>query len=239
MPALDREQQALALQAAGVAAQAAGAGEHAVARDDDRDRVGAQRAAGGAKGGRRAGGDRHVLVRARGAERDPRALLQHAAAKALARQRPVQRQVEVLAAPVEVLVELAADAGPAGRAPRRSPATGAARRRRGSRPARRSRARRPAGRGRAASRTATSRPTGLSTVRVGDLGDALLGGAGGGAGGERGGLAGAQVRRWQRHRQAPCVGSSGRRRRRGARPPRCSRARSRSRRGSGRRRSAG
>src|SRR5690349_16485375 len=55
----DREQRALALQPARVAAQAARAGEHAVTGDDDRDRVGAQGPAGGAKGARRAGGDRH------------------------------------------------------------------------------------------------------------------------------------------------------------------------------------
>src|SRR3954451_21773188 len=47
--ALDRQQRELALQAAGVAAQPAAARQDAVAGDDDRDRVGAQRAAGGAK----------------------------------------------------------------------------------------------------------------------------------------------------------------------------------------------
>ncbi len=46
--ALDLEQRHLAVQAAGVAGEAPARADHAVARHDDRDRVGAQRAAGGA-----------------------------------------------------------------------------------------------------------------------------------------------------------------------------------------------
>ncbi len=48
LAALDLQQQVLALQAAGVAAEAARRVQDAVAGDDDGDRVGAQRVAGGA-----------------------------------------------------------------------------------------------------------------------------------------------------------------------------------------------
>ena len=47
--ALDAEQRALGVQSAGVAAQPSAAGEHAVAGNDDRDRIGSQRVAGGAE----------------------------------------------------------------------------------------------------------------------------------------------------------------------------------------------
>ena len=53
--ALELQQVVLAVEAARVAAEAAAAAQHAVAGDDDRDRVGAERVAGGARAARVAG----------------------------------------------------------------------------------------------------------------------------------------------------------------------------------------
>src|SRR5258705_7379071 len=70
--ALVSEQLDLAIHTAGVAAEAAAGAQHAMARHDDRDRVVAQRVAGGPHGERVAGGGRHVAIGAGLAERDPR-----------------------------------------------------------------------------------------------------------------------------------------------------------------------
>jgi hypothetical protein len=99
---------ALALEAAGVAAEGAAAAQDAVAGDDDRDRVGAERVARGADRADVARGLGDAAVGARRAERDLCGRLEQAAGERAADEREVDRQREVVAAAVEVLVELAA-----------------------------------------------------------------------------------------------------------------------------------
>src|SRR2546423_9015963 len=106
--ALDAEQQALPVRAAGVAAEVAAGADDAMARDDDRDRVRAEGVAGGAGGAVAAGPGRHFAVGAQLAERDSVRRLQDAPGEAVG-EGPVDADVEATAAALEVLVELAPD----------------------------------------------------------------------------------------------------------------------------------
>ena len=103
--------------------------QHAVAGHDDRDRVGAERVAGGAHGARAAGRVRHLLVGGELAVGD----LGRGSAPAgeAAGQLPVERQPEARAAALEVLVQLAlarrrSAGAPRGRAARSAPQARAA-----------------------------------------------------------------------------------------------------------------
>src|SRR5207302_10653564 len=102
--ALDLGQPALSLEPAAVAAKRAAAAQDAMAGDDDRDRVRAQRVAGSARAARAAGPAGHLRVAEHAAEGDARRGAQHAAGEGAA-QRPVQRNVERAALPFEVLLE--------------------------------------------------------------------------------------------------------------------------------------
>ena len=96
------------MDAAAVAAEGAAGAQHAVARDDDRDRVGAERVARGPRRARVSG-----LGRDPGVARYPAVGNRGGDAEDLARERPAQRPVEVELEQVsrarEVLVELAPD----------------------------------------------------------------------------------------------------------------------------------
>src|SRR5207248_10261040 len=97
--------QRLALEASGVTPEASRRVQHAMAGNDDRDRVGPERVASRARAARAAGSGRHLLVRRDGPERDLARRLQHAAAEA-AGQLPVELQLEPVASSGEVLLEL-------------------------------------------------------------------------------------------------------------------------------------
>lgn len=103
---LQIEQAPLHLQAAGVTAEAAVAAEHAVAGDDERDRVARAGRAGGADRALVAGDAGEVGVGAGLAVGDRGDALAGAEEEA-ARQLPVDRQLEGVAAAGEVVVELA------------------------------------------------------------------------------------------------------------------------------------
>src|SRR5271165_3681159 len=100
---LELEQPALALDTPAVPAERSPAAQDAVAGDDDRDRVGAQRVARRARAARAAGGARHLRVAQNPAVGDLRGHAQHAA-RERSDESPVERQVEPVPAPAEVLL---------------------------------------------------------------------------------------------------------------------------------------
>jgi hypothetical protein len=100
------EQEALDVEAAGVAGQPPVGADHAVARHDHRDRVRAERTARRPHRLDVAGGHRDLAVGLQPAVRDAGRMLQHLAAERASHHRPVQRQIEVLAPALEVLLEL-------------------------------------------------------------------------------------------------------------------------------------
>ena len=106
--ALRLEQPELAPQAAAVAAEPAVRGDHAVARDDDGDAVGAVGGSDGARRSRRADLPSELRVGARLAEGDAQQRVPHAALERTAR--VLQRQVERAPAAGEVLVQLGGEA---------------------------------------------------------------------------------------------------------------------------------
>ena len=100
----------LGLEAAGVAAETAARAQHAMARHDDRQRIGGQRRACGARGVGAAGARRDVAVGGRLAVRDLGRRAQDLAPEA-ARQSPVEWHVEDAAVAIEVFVQLAPGLG--------------------------------------------------------------------------------------------------------------------------------
>src|SRR2546421_11087042 len=106
LPALQVQEQLLALKPARVAAEATRRVERPVAGDDDRQRVRAERVAGGAEAARASGVGRDSLVSRHRPERNPGGGLEHAAPETV-RELPVERDFKLAAGGREVLVELA------------------------------------------------------------------------------------------------------------------------------------
>src|SRR5204863_1083216 len=111
---LELEEEALHLRAATVVADLATRADHAVAWDDDRDRVQPQGAARGPVGARVPGALGGVAIGDHLAERHPRGLAEHPAVEARMDQLPIERHLEALPLAIEVLVELAAGVVEAG-----------------------------------------------------------------------------------------------------------------------------
>src|SRR5215472_4828924 len=104
--ALDPEQQPLALEPAAIAADTPARVQDPMAGDDDRDRVRAERVARGAIPTRAPGPPGDLLVARDASVGDPLRSAQDPPPKALA-ESPVEREVELVPPPREVLVELA------------------------------------------------------------------------------------------------------------------------------------
>src|SRR3954452_18374049 len=102
--ALEPEQGLLALEPPGVAGQAPVRPDHAVAREDDRDRVAIHCAADRARGLRAAHLRREGAVRGPLTERDPRELVEHLLVEGV-HVGEVGLEVELVAAAREVLVQ--------------------------------------------------------------------------------------------------------------------------------------
>src|SRR5712692_2887138 len=109
----DAQQQLLAVHPARVATEPTAGAKDAMAGDDDRDRVGAERVACGTRAVGAAGGRRDLPVRRDPAEGDLRRGPKDAAPEA-GRERPVDPGAEPTATAGEVLVEVAADLGEPG-----------------------------------------------------------------------------------------------------------------------------
>src|SRR5690242_16411320 len=106
--ALEVEQEPLAVEPAGVAADRPAAVYDAMARYHDRDRIRAERIAGSTHGGGIARPPSHVAIGDELPERDPRRRLQNAP-RETAREGEVDPDVEPLPPPREVLVQLPPD----------------------------------------------------------------------------------------------------------------------------------
>src|SRR5690348_15097340 len=103
--ALDLQKLPLASDPAGVSAELPAGTEHPVAGHDDRQGVGAERVARGAESAGAPGLRRDAPVGRPCPERHPRGRLEDAQAEAVG-QRPVELEIEVSPAAVEVLLEL-------------------------------------------------------------------------------------------------------------------------------------
>src|SRR5205814_2893576 len=114
--AFEREQPVFDAESRGIAADRAVAGNHAVARDQDRQRVTAVGLAYSARRVRLADVSRHVAVRAHAAERNRKQRLPYAPLKRRAVRR--QRQIEFAALAGKVLAELRACGGASARVAR-------------------------------------------------------------------------------------------------------------------------
>ena len=105
--ALQLQEEALAVEPPRVPAHGPAGAQDAVAGHDDRDRVRAQRVPRGAPAARASRRDGHLGVGAGLAVRDPGRLAQHGARVAVGDERPVDRDLEVAPAALEVLLQLA------------------------------------------------------------------------------------------------------------------------------------